>query len=114
MKNGYPVAYTPQKTTDYEKLVAQAAVLAGCKPLEGPVKVLIECWFQFPKSKDALKKIAANKGQCTKRPDADNLAKGILDSLNSVAYLDDAQVYSLTVTKGYDDTPCVDVTLEYD
>jgi crossover junction endodeoxyribonuclease RusA len=35
------------------------------------------------------------------RPDIDNTAKGILDSLNGVAYIDDGQVYRLTVEKWY-------------
>lgn len=33
------------------------------------------------------------------KPDIDNLAKSVLDALNGVAYADDAQIVSLTVTK---------------
>ena len=35
----------------------------------------------------------------THKPDADNIAKIVLDALNGVAWLDDAQVTSLTVVK---------------
>ena len=34
-----------------------------------------------------------------KKPDADNIAKIVLDSLNKIAYEDDKQVVELTVIK---------------
>ncbi len=114
MKDGFPRTYTPANTLSYEAHVKVEGIAANCKPIDRPLKAIIEAWFPFPKSKDALKKIESNLGQCTKKPDVDNLAKAILDALNGVAYADDSQVYSLTVTKGYDKEPCVDVTLEYD
>lgn len=46
-------------------------------------------------------------------PDADNIAKLVKDALNGIAYADDAQVYSLTVTKIYSDHARTSVTLEY-
>ena len=35
----------------------------------------------------------------TRKPDADNVAKSVLDALNGVAWLDDAQVTHLSVRK---------------
>ena len=35
----------------------------------------------------------------TKKPDADNLAKAVLDSLNGLIWVDDAQVCELSVSK---------------
>jgi Holliday junction resolvase RusA-like endonuclease len=46
------------------------------------------------------------------KPDADNIAKIILDALNEVAWDDDAQVVQLSVCKRYDTDPCVIVTIE--
>ena len=46
------------------------------------------------------------------RPDTDNIAKIILDSLNKTAYLDDAQVVETHVRKKYSTEPCVIVTVE--
>jgi Holliday junction resolvase RusA-like endonuclease len=36
-----------------------------------------------------------------KRPDIDNLAKSVIDGLNSVAFNDDAQIADLHITKKY-------------
>lgn len=35
----------------------------------------------------------------TKKPDADNVLKAVLDALNGLAWVDDAQVFSATVRK---------------
>ena len=43
----------------------------------------------------------------TKKPDTDNIAKIILDSLNGIAYHDDAQIVRLTVQKSYSREPRV-------
>ena len=48
----------------------------------------------------------------TKKIDADNLAKSILDALNGVAYTDDAQVGLLLVYKAYAETARVEVQLK--
>lgn len=50
------------------------------------------------------------KTLCQKKPDVDNLAKIVLDSLNKIAY-DDAQVCRLLVEKRYGETPQVLVRL---
>ncbi|WXL80106.1 RusA family crossover junction endodeoxyribonuclease [Clostridium perfringens] len=36
-----------------------------------------------------------------KKPDADNIGKIILDSLNGIAYKDDSQIIELSVIKSY-------------
>ncbi len=46
-----------------------------------------------------------------KKPDLDNIAKIILDSLNQIAFKDDSQVTSLRVEKVYSERPCVEVRL---
>ena len=51
------------------------------------------------------------KTLCQKKPDVDNLAKIVLDSLNKIAYDDDAQVCRLLVEKRYGETPQVLVRL---
>jgi Holliday junction resolvase RusA-like endonuclease len=47
----------------------------------------------------------------TKKPDADNIAKIILDALNGVAYTDDTQVINLLVQKRYGEAPEVKVEI---
>lgn len=59
----------------------------------------ITCYFAMPKSWSDRKKKAKSGQPCTKRPDADNIAKAILDALNGLAYDDDSQIVDLTVRK---------------
>lgn len=47
-----------------------------------------------------------------KKPDIDNIAKVILDSLNDIAYHDDTQVVSLCMAKKYAETPRVEVKIQ--
>jgi Holliday junction resolvase RusA-like endonuclease len=43
------------------------------------------------------------------KPDLDNVVKAVLDALNGVVYLDDAQVVNLVATKRYATEPRVEV-----
>lgn len=48
----------------------------------------------------------------TIKPDTDNIAKSILDSLNGIAYKDDKQIVSLKVDKYYSEIPSVSVEIK--
>lgn len=69
----------------------------------------------FPIPKSFSKKKQREAIACTLlptvKPDSDNIAKIILDSLNGLAFLDDKQVTELYVYKAYDDNPRVVVRL---
>jgi Holliday junction resolvase RusA-like endonuclease len=70
-------------------------------PLVGALAVHIK--YYRPHLKSAPAKIK-NKpyAPITTRPDCDNLAKGVLDAMQATGYfLDDAQVYKLTIEKAY-------------
>ena len=58
-----------------------------------------KCPQSFSKSK--TEQALTGNVKPTKRPDADNIAKIILDSLNGIAWNDDASVTTLAVTKCY-------------
>ncbi len=47
------------------------------------------------------------------KPDADNLAKFVMDALNGVYYKDDSQICALQVLKRYGDEGSVRIELEY-
>lgn len=47
----------------------------------------------------------------TKKPDSDNIAKIICDSLNGIAYHDDSQIVELYICKSYSENPKVIVTI---
>ena len=47
----------------------------------------------------------------TRKPDLDNIAKSILDSLNGIAWQDDSQIVNIWISKHYDEEPHTEVTL---
>lgn len=106
--------YTPDATANYEAFVKSSYLdQVGQVKLEGQLCVSIYAIFQIPKS--ATKKqqylMREQVTKPTKKPDCDNIAKIILDSLNGIAFDDDKQVCRLCVEKRYGDTPCVEVTI---
>jgi Holliday junction resolvase RusA-like endonuclease len=48
----------------------------------------------------------------TKKPDADNCIKSILDALNNIAFDDDGQVADIKAWKLYSDNPRAEIILE--
>ena len=90
------IMYTPAKTKEFENYVKLvAAQYAPEELLTGPLDVGLEFNLQRPKS--LPKKIQHH----TKKPDIDNLAKSVLDALEEIIYVNDAQIISLQVTKDY-------------
>lgn len=68
-----------------------------------PVKLTIEFHFLPPKSysKAKLQKILNGQLMYTKKPDVDNLVKGVMDALNGTLYHDDNQVVMVSALKKY-------------
>ena len=109
-------AYTPKETTNYENWV-KACYLEKYnneKILETPLEVHIRAYFEIPKSTSKKKKeqMLENEINPTIKPDTDNIAKSILDSLNGIAYLDDKQVIKLVVEKYYAEVPSVSIEIK--
>lgn len=99
--NGH--AYTPQETKDYERELATHAKRAGATPLPHPCVIDVTATFKRPKKSDYY---------CMKRPDVDNILK-MMDALNGVAWVDDKQVVSATVSKNYGEKDCIEFEIEY-
>ena len=94
-------AFTPNQTINYENWIKQCYIEQSNKLLQGPIRARIEIYYSVPKSY-SKRKIEAIKGGADypmKKPDCDNVAKIVLDSLNKIAYDDDKQVVELTVLK---------------
>lgn len=109
-------AYTQRETVAYENWVKTCYLekYKGQKLLEKPLKVKIIAYYDIPKSTSKKKKkmMLDNEIFPTIKPDADNIAKSILDSLNGIAYLDDKQVVKLIVEKYYATIANVAVMIE--
>ena len=94
-------AFTSNQTINYENWIKQCYIEQSNKLLQGAIRARIEIYYSVPKSY-SKRKIEARKDGIDypmKKPDADNIAKIVLDSLNKIAYEDDKQVVELTVIK---------------
>ena len=109
-RNGH--TYTPEKTKAYEAKVAACFLKAHGKRIDGPVFVAITAYMPIPKRATKADRAAMEAGTRLpmKRPDADNIAKIVMDALNGLAYHDDAQVIGLSVLKRYGD-PHVEINI---
>lgn len=96
-------AITPKDTVNYENWVKMCYQQQGGKYLKGSIKAEIIAYYKIPKSytKKRTKAIKDGLEHPNKKPDLDNIAKIILDSLNKIAFDDDAQVVDLKVSKRY-------------
>ena len=115
--NGHAVAYDPEKSRKYKayvKLLAtQAMKEQGFTMIDGPCCLDIMAFFEVPKSKSKKFREAALSGleYPTKKPDLQNIIKGIEDALNGLAYKYDALIVKLGVVKLYSEVPRVEVIL---
>ncbi|MCR6515319.1 RusA family crossover junction endodeoxyribonuclease [Clostridium sp. LY3-2] len=108
-------AFTPKDTVAYEQLVRLCYKEQDNRFIEGSIRANIVAYYKIPKSytKKRVQAIREGRELPTKKPDADNIAKIILDSLNGVAFKDDAQVISLSIEKVYtEDEERIELELE--
>jgi Holliday junction resolvase RusA-like endonuclease len=96
--------YAPKENVEYSVKVVNAFNKVGKKYDDVPLVIEIQAFFKKPKltKKEQALNLPKNKFP-TKKPDGDNIAKAILDSLNQVAYHDDSYVTELSVSKYYTD-----------
>ena len=116
-QNGRTISFTPDQTVQYENLVRwcyKTAENSKRFPDDMPLKVIINAYYDIPKSASKKKRAQMLDGELrpTKKPDADNIAKIICDALNGIAYRDDAQVVTCIINKRYSEEPSVSVEIE--
>jgi crossover junction endodeoxyribonuclease RusA len=96
----------------WRERVALAAhnAMNGAAPIAG-YPVLLELKFCMPRPASAPK---TKTPPAIKRPDADKLARAVLDAMTNVVFGDDSQVVDLCITKriaGPDEFPGVAITV---
>lgn len=108
--------YTPTKTSTFEEKVKWAfkskyniETELSTKPFKAKIIAVFEPAKSLSKKK---KEELLYQVNYTKKPDVDNIAKIILDSLNGLAYKDDSQVSALMVLKDYGTENKIIVELE--
>lgn len=106
---GHARVYTPKTADVYKASVAIAcqSVHGDQPPCDGPLEVFIE--FVLPRPKAMIWKSRPMPSvRHDKKPDIDNLAKAVLDSLGGIAWRDDSQICVLQLCKriaGGDEQP---------
>jgi len=98
-------AYTPKKhpVHAYRQAILAAAIDAGLSITTTPIEVIIVAAFMRPKSHLTKQGVKAT-APALPRPDVDNIAKAVLDSLKDL--FDDTIVSRLVIEKTYGDKAC--------
>lgn len=119
-----PRAYTPDETSDYERLVRNEWLhvtrdperpFSQREPWAGPVSLTITAAFPVPVSWPRWQRQAALAGvwPMVVKPDGDNVDKIVGDALNGHAWRDDCQVVEHTTRKLYAADPCLTVDIRF-
>lgn len=109
-------AYTPKETVVYEnqvKMEYENQCDSFRFPDDAMLDVRIFAFYGIPKSVSKKKRQMMIDGDIRpiKKPDFDNIAKIICDSLNGIAYRDDAMVVDGMFRKYYSEQPRVEVSI---
>jgi Holliday junction resolvase RusA-like endonuclease len=113
---GRTITRTPDKTVLYENLIVteyrRQVGNAKFRDDEG-LTLCVQAYYTIPVSASKRKKELMECGEIrpTKKPDCDNIVKVIADSLNAVAYRDDAQIVGCTIEKFYSIQPRIKVMI---
>lgn len=113
---GRVITRTPDATVLYENLIATEyrRQVGSTKFSDNEILDLrIIAYFTIPASASKKKKKQMEDGDIrpSKKPDMDNIVKVVADSLNQIAYRDDAQVVDCQIRKFYSRHPRIEVTI---
>jgi Holliday junction resolvase RusA-like endonuclease len=115
-RGNHVMAYTPDKTRNYESLIKEAAIeaMGSSEPLETPVTLYLYIRAPIPKSLSKKRIEACLNGleKPIKKPDASNVLKSVEDAMNGVVYKDDSQIVNIHVSKVYSSVSGVDVCIK--
>ncbi|PZX07922.1 Holliday junction resolvase RusA-like endonuclease [Psychrobacillus insolitus] len=114
--NGHARAVDPIKSRDFKHFVKMvAAEHAPAALIETEIRLFVDIYRPIPKSMSKKNRAYAISGALrpTKKPDLDNLVKGIKDGLSKVIWHDDAQIVEMTVRKFYSENPRAVVKIDW-
>ncbi len=101
-KTGKVRAANPRRCSDWKQSIAMQALEHRPSTLmDGPIRIEATFYLLKPKSKRA--KYPATK------PDWDNLAKALTDSLEGLIYTNDSRIVEAHIRKEYGDPPRVEI-----
>lgn len=110
------IARTPDKTVIYENLIVTVyrQKYGDSRFLDNEsLDLRIDAYFPVPASMSKKKREQMYEGiiRPAKKPDADNIIKVVADSLNGIAYRDDAQIVECRLAKYYSDHPRLEIII---
>jgi len=106
-------SYLPQKTADFQKLVAWEYVRQGGENFgKSAVSIVLRIEKGFPKSYSKAKRDKLRSQICTEKPDCSNVLKAIEDGLQGVAFDNDKQVVFVSMSKRWTDESCIVLKVE--
>jgi Holliday junction resolvase RusA-like endonuclease len=111
---GAHMTFTPEKTANYENWVRTCYIEQCNVMMDGLLQMSIKAYFSIPKSGSKKTHAMMENGELrpTKRPDIDNIIKGVADALNKIAYHDDSQIVRIKAEKFYSYNPRVEVEVD--
>jgi len=115
-RGGFVKTYDPPKSRKYKEYVAEVAKeFAPEQLIDSKITLSIDVYIKIPKSytKKQRQEIIDNENAHLKKPDTDNLAKGIKDGLTGVIWQDDSLINELHVRKFYSDEPRAEIKIEW-
>ena len=104
-KGNFVGTYDPKESRQYKDNVSAQLVAQNPVLIEGPIWIRVT--FYLPRPKTLPKKVMHH----TKKPDVDNLIKGVFDACKGILWHDDAQVVLLQCLKCYGDPPRVTIEI---
>lgn len=118
-RGGFARAYDPPKSRTWKAFVADYAAKAMedagiTELLEGPLLIRIRFGFPLPKSQHRKKEPVLRQWHM-KRPDLDNLYKGVIDACEGVIYHRDSEIVKVVMDKvivAQGDAPFVNFVVE--
>lgn len=79
--------------------------------ITGPIAVNVLFHMPIPKNLSKKKKDESIGKYHIKRPDTDNLIKGVFDALNNLVWKDDNQVCKIAAKKIYSESPRIEIEI---
>ena len=108
---GEKSAYTPTRTKEFEKVVGWCArwAMRGKDMADGPVSVNLLVGIEPPRkwTSEMRRLLSEMPFFHTRDPDADNIAKSVLDGCTGIIWKDDNVVADLTIVKIWHEKPFV-------
>jgi len=122
VRGGFAMAYTPKKTREAEgDFRTQSLKYRPKELITSAIRLVIRVYKPIPKSMSKKNRLLIEEDVLINniplpitRPDFDNYAKLVCDSLNGIFWKDDSQICDCVISKRYSNSPRVEIELEGD